>query len=1127
MATLTCEFIKSEQCRADSKKNVWVDTTSSKTILSAKANSGDYSYITKISFITGSATNLYQSTKLVLQVRSKTTLSNPHYNASKAYLTTQDLYYTQEIFDIDPNYSSAYGPGSQLNSNYMASSPVCIDTSGTTTTDVKTTSNQICYFVFETKSLKPNSTYYIYFIRGTNIYNGYFEAELQSIQAEYTPYTQLSKPTISTNLGTIAPKEKITISWSKVTNASSYKIYLKAGSTTVLSEKNTTGTSYEATISAYDSHRGKDITAYVYAVGSGMYSNSETSNKVVAKFNTKPSAPTVSQSTQEINSSISAIFTVTAGSDTDGQTTSLYYSLNGENNKQLFTSPLTITISTQSGGSVQSGNNTIYFYTYDGLEYSPAQSKTFNAVFAPVIGSISTNYTPVENMNGNSSTLASKAEITFTMQNGTAKSVLLYVRTNSTTASFSGEGIEVPSGSYTYNSSTKTITIPITTIDSRYIPEGSYFQFAFKVSDGAAESNLSAWQTYKRRPKAPLLPTFRNYSNHADASKGATATDTFYKNYVTITLENHSADVGCAKTSSILIMATYNGITKEYSSYTESSKTVSVKLDLTQVNPGVSTSFKFKITDVAGQSKISDTVLTLTKTSNLVYGGSTVNVTNDNLKPKTNKSDFQIAHPVAQASGTPTIAYKYLMQIGTEEAEISSYSIVESTKDQIKISITASDINNIALNLVDEDKQNMAYSATIIVQAADGFATTATLSKVITVNFTEPPTFSTNTFDIKHDYLTGTGTITTSTGTKITSTSALNVRMVNSGEGIIFVLPKATDPNGDIAEYRIFLSRNDFYDTSSVLKYNEVTFGQTPWLIIPHSTLEDGVKDSNYYYYMFKASQYTKNEYFYFKLQARDETGNTSSEIICQNYIIGCRTVAPTFSAGNVKVEKNINDSTQSYKITLSYNFKITDLGGSAKSSGWDINYYKDYPNFERTISGYTPKASLVISISPNQSFTDKVFTSSPIEFTPGSGQQLLDFSSTQVIFSSDSFIKNSQSWNDFVEFASGNDKIFMKFTLTVSYGLQNTNVLANVVSAPQIYTYFGSVPTVAHRAHKVGINTTSLGQDDVLVVENYQGTKYVRFKGTDASNASKTYEITFDLLTGSITGAVIDCGSW
>jgi hypothetical protein len=99
---------------------------------------------------------------------------------------------------------------------------------------------------------------------------------------------------------------------------------------------------------------------------------------------------------------------------------------------------------------------------------------------------------------------------------------------------------------------------------------------------------------------------------------------------------------------------------------------------------------------------------------------------------------------------------------------------------------------------------------------------------------------------------------------------------------------------------------------------------------------------------------------------------------------------------------------------------------------------------------------------------------------------------------------------------------------LEVSFSLKNNSGdLALISSTPQIHTYFGSVPTVAHRVHKVGINTTSLGPDDVLVVENYSGTKYLRFKGTDPSNASKTYEITIDLLTGSISGALIDCGTW
>jgi hypothetical protein len=88
-----------------------------------------------------------------------------------------------------------------------------------------------------------------------------------------------------------------------------------------------------------------------------------------------------------------------------------------------------------------------------------------------------------------------------------------------------------------------------------------------------------------------------------------------------------------------------------------------------------------------------------------------------------------------------------------------------------------------------------------------------------------------------------------------------------------------------------------------------------------------------------------------------------------------------------------------------------------------------------------------------------------------------------------------------------------MRFSLTVSYGLNSDSTLATVVSIPQVYSYVGSVPTVSHRAHKVGINTLSLDQDDVFVVENYQGTKYVVFKGTDPGNAANSYEVRIDLL--------------
>jgi hypothetical protein len=164
------------------------------------------------------------------------------------------------------------------------------------------------------------------------------------------------------------------------------------------------------------------------------------------------------------------------------------------------------------------------------------------------------------------------------------------------------------------------------------------------------------------------------------------------------------------------------------------------------------------------------------------------------------------------------------MQIDSNKVIIEEYSIINANDPTQKtIRVDAAKINAYALTLV--TNYNLAYDTIIRVRATDGFGAIIELTKIIKVNFTEPPVFVTNTFDIKHEYFTDISSITSSTGTKITSTSPLNVRMVNFNEGIIFVLPKATDPNNDIAEYRIFLSRNDFDDTSKVLKYNEVTFG--------------------------------------------------------------------------------------------------------------------------------------------------------------------------------------------------------------------------------------------------------------------------------------------------------------
>lgn len=961
------------------------------------------------------------------------------------------------------------------------------------------------------------------------------KGNVHSATLTYTAYSKPTSPSITASPTIYTPSSSITVAWtggasSSTVSIKSYTLKILKGSAagTVLYTKtgiSSSLTNYAVKISDFSNapSRGDELYASIQAIGSvDGYDGTVNSNKI-GKINRLPGAPTYTSTGTSLNTANSISYTVTAGTDLDSQTVTLYYSLNGRT-KKSFTNPLKITTSTDG---VVSGSNSIVFYSYDTREYSAASTPhTFTAVFAPVIGTVNTTHTVVQDMNGNSDTyLASGAKITFSMTSGTPTSVKLYVRTGDRT-SLSGNGTEVSNSLYQYNSETKTINIP-NIFNISAIGAGKYYQFAFKVNDGTTDSDLTDWQSVKRKPYAPRLPKYTGFSNHADNSYNAVAISTYYKDKVTFYFTNPAAATGYAKIESLKIL--YNDKELEEHSCNTSPGKQSATLNLSdKVNANVSTAFKFKIVDVAGQSVISgDAILTLTKSSELAFGGGTINITTDNLRPLANSNPFQIRHPIAQASGTEQIVYLYDIKVGNNSKRITQFTS-EKIADEIQITITAANINAITKELAAD--WNSSFDSSITVTAADGFAATTDIGpKNFTVNFTEPPDFikSDAVFSIKHDYYTSNSVATVNMGTAITTSLSSDPYLVNSGEGIIFVLPKASDPNDDIDLYRIYLARNDFYGRDSILDANSVTYSQK-LIDIPYDTLLNGAKDSSSdgnFYYRYKTSRYSKNEYFYFKLQVIDKTGNPSRELICPYGFVGCRTVEPLFSAGNIRVDRNGTN------VTLNYDFKITDLGGSATKNGWTFGFYDSYPNFERSISGYTPKASLVIEIAPNQDFKEEETisnASNPIVFTPGSNKKLYEFTHKQTKLSG---------------FAESHAKIFMRFILTVSYGLYNSSTNATISSIPQVYTYFGSVPTVAHRAHRVGINTTSLDQDDVFVVENYQGTRYVVFKGTDATNAANSYEVRIDLLEGKIygyrtqgenkvsylkiDGATIDGGEW
>lgn len=1138
---LSCTINNYWQCTANGDKKEWADVTEYKKILACRAKSSEYSYVTKIKFTTSSVANYYQSDKLILKVRVPVglTITNPHKNACHGYLSSENYTQLSDVFDIgiDDKYNSAYGPGSALESNTIAESPVYTDLNYTTTTNTSSSSGgPTYYFIFDTTGLKQNTSYYLYFIRETNIYNGYFEANVQDLYIEHSTKILLDTPAVSTSLGTIAPRGKITVSWGEVSNTQKYNLTIKeSGGGAVFNQENITATSYEATIPEPTLFRGKSLYACVSAVGSGQYTTSAASNKKIATFNSLPEKPTIaSKSASTLEPQNSIIFKVTAGSDTQTeQTKTLYYSLNGGTTKQVFTSPLSISTTTTSGGGVKSGENKIRFYTYDGLEYSSDYAEdTFTANFAPVLKTVSTTHSYVHSMTGTSNVLVTSTKITFTLSSGQANSVKLYMKSGSSTSNLADQG-EISSSFYSYNSSTKTITIPITTLTS--LTNGHYFSFSIKVSDGTNLSEASEWQTTGRKPNKPRLPDYKSYNNKKDTTHGAIVTDGYYGNVVEITQTNKSNSAAYAAISSISIIAEYDNSSKEYSTLTTSGSTITTNLDLSQVNTNTNTAFKFKVVDDAGQTFTSSSpFLTLKKAPALSFAGTSVEVVPSNIKPLTNTSPLEIRHPIASrgtgSNTASTVVYLYKIKSTDGQVDINNIITGTSAEDIIIATSSSSDINT-ALNAIALD-QTKAHSATVTITAVDGFGSTLSLTKNITINFTEPPIYITDYSQsegkprLYHDFLTGNTTIDLNKAVQVTTSETLDNRMFCADEGIILGLPKATDPNGDISEYQIYLSKNDYPTKDATIKsHTEVSFDTTPWITISIDTLtsSNATSDSYYYYYRQKAPAYADNKYYYFKVRVVDSTGNYSEDRICPSYFIGCRTVSPNFSVGNVKANRVGNT------VTLSYDFNITDLGGSSPATGWDYNYYKDFKNFERSIKNYTyaPSATLKIEIGGDQQLsTGKQTQTITLVAGPQSGLYYYKDPNNQITF------------NNFTE-----EKLFMKFTLTVSYGLKTSSTKATVVSLPQIYTHFGSVPTVAHRAHKVGINTTSLGIDDVLVIENYQGTKYVVLKGTSAEDASQSYEIRINLVEGSISGtksdgetitpylkvegAVVDCGSW
>lgn len=674
------------------------------------------------------------------------------------------------------------------------------------------------------------------------------------------------------------------------------------------------------------------------------------------------------------------------------------------------------------------------------------------------------------------------------------------------------------------SSTLKTIEIDIGKIPEDQLPRGNYFSFSYTISDGFSESQRSNWSSLKQRPFILSMDDFSEVKIINDASGDIPVFNNWFKEKITFNFTNPVAKKGYPDISTIEIYTISNNIQTSYAVNNEEGATQLFTLNLDSVLAGKEVNIYIRVTDVAEQVITSNLLGTFIKTTGVSFANSEIHLTSNEISPLSNNNDFKIAHSPAQSGGTKQedIIFTYKMRVKEKELILNKEQIsTEIIPDLITVTITPEYMKFLGSELI-EYKNNVKETATIIIVATDGFGNTKQITTNLLLNFTERPILPDLDFYLRHDYQINNTQAPADFGAIIPTflksdeeTYNLDVRMFNAREGLIFAIPIASDKNEDIVSYEILISRNNFNEIDEVIIEKE-KLSFTSWLTLSkESQLDNCPKDENYYYYRYSVSEYTRNEYFYFKLRVKDSQGNYSEEKISNTFVIGCRTVAPKFSIGSISVERQPSAESGKDNIYLKYNLQITDLGGSA-TEAWDKYYYNKYKNFERDfndINGqkYIPKIYLLVQASPTQNFNE-VYPEIP-EYVAGSSP-LLDYTSTETL------IKN---------FPSFESKIYMRFTLIISYGLDNSKQdgLAVVTSTPQIFSYFGAVPTVAHRSHKVGINTTNFDNEEVFVVENYQGNRYIVFRGIDPINAEKTYQIKIDLLNSSIDGAIINCGSW
>lgn len=520
-------------------------------------------------------------------------------------------------------------------------------TSGTWYTIISAPSTFIAHTAAKTINL-----YGYFYINSTYVDSGTVSGNI-TLSALTTACTAPS--TVTANASIKPQGTAVTISWSAggagTANAiSGYRIFWQVGANPTLSSYTSykdVGPSTTSTTVTMSGARGNTYYFKVQTLGSvSGYSSGISSDNAVCSVNQLPPAPTVVLNYTQVPST--GVGTVKASTllatDVDGQTCSYYYSTSSSGTKTKITTSSSISINSTS-------ITTLYFWSYDGLEYSSSYTtKTVTCVARPTV-SLS--------VSGKGTKYTTKDYDYYTS----------YILT-ATPSAGSGvyryyykidDGEWIAFGSSTTSSKTYTVS-DVTSL----CPAGKsiYFDVGYYQSIDYSNYNTGAWDSTKAY-YIPTMPTLGDIFNNNSTSDLVDTSNNYFYNYIRAYF---SKDTGI---SSVSLSTSPAGTVSTSNNFSSSSPYV--LLNTSELTGG--TSYNFTIT-LKRNSHSQAYTFSRTKILNINFGS--IDSTNNYIRP--HLSNDQIKNTFNDSSlgnnGYFTISFPNILGLNeSDNGELYKYGL--------------------------------------------------------------------------------------------------------------------------------------------------------------------------------------------------------------------------------------------------------------------------------------------------------------------------------------------------------------------------------------------------------------------------------------------------------------------